>query len=104
MKEPFMKITIKNVGKIKRADVAIDGITVIAGENDTGKSTVGKALFAVFNSFYELDNRILRDKKNSIESVLENIAEEVTEEAMLFENEPFTNKIIENASFYINEY
>ncbi len=99
-----MKITIKNVGKIKRADVAIDGITVIAGENDTGKSTVGKALFAVFNSFYELDNRILRDKKNSIESVLENIAEEVTEEAMLFENEPFTNKIIENASFYINEY
>ncbi len=30
---------------IKEATVKIDGLTVIAGENDTGKSTVGKALF-----------------------------------------------------------
>ena len=45
-----MRIFLKNIGKIDNAEVDIDGITVIAGENDTGKSTVGRALFAVENS------------------------------------------------------
>ena len=44
-----MRIKISNIGKIKEADVTINGITVIAGENNTGKSTVGKALYAIFN-------------------------------------------------------
>ncbi len=41
-----MLLKLKNAGMIKEADVKIDGLTVIAGENDTGKSTVGKALFS----------------------------------------------------------
>jgi len=40
-----MELQLKNIGMIKEANVAIDGLTVIAGENDTGKSTAGKALF-----------------------------------------------------------
>ena len=40
-----MKLNIKNFAKIKEADIIVDGITVIAGENNTGKSTVGKILF-----------------------------------------------------------
>ena len=39
-----MRLTLKNIAKVRKADVEINGITVIAGENDTGKSTVGKAL------------------------------------------------------------
>jgi len=39
-----MTIELHNIGMIKEATVKIDGLTVIAGENDTGKSTVGKAL------------------------------------------------------------
>ena len=46
-----MKIKIHNVGKLADATVEIDGITVIAGENDTGKSSVSKALYSVFSSF-----------------------------------------------------
>jgi len=45
-----MELQLKNIGMIKEANVKIDGLTVIAGENDTGKSTVGKALFLVYNS------------------------------------------------------
>ena len=33
-----MKLTLKNIGKIGDASVEINGITVIAGENNTGKS------------------------------------------------------------------
>lgn len=51
-----MQIKISNIGKIKEADVTINGITVIAGENNTGKSTVGKALYSIFNSFVDVKN------------------------------------------------
>jgi len=45
-----MELQLKNIGMIKEANVKIDGLTVIAGENDTGKSTVGKVLFTILNS------------------------------------------------------
>ncbi len=43
-----MNIEINNIGKIEYADIALDGITIIAGENNIGKSTIGKAVFSVF--------------------------------------------------------
>ena len=33
-----MKLHVENFAKIKEADIEINGITVIAGENNTGKS------------------------------------------------------------------
>ncbi len=65
-----MKLVLKNVGKVQNAAVEINGITVIAGENDTGKSTVGKALFSVFNSFYNIDRKIMSERANSIDNQL----------------------------------
>ena len=47
-----MKIMLNNIGKIHDVVLELNGITAIAGENNTGKSTVGKALFTIFNSFY----------------------------------------------------
>ena len=61
-----MKLTINNIGKLKNAEVVIDGITVITGENDTGKSMVGKVLWSVFNSFFEIKKQIRTDKISSI--------------------------------------
>ena len=57
-----MKLSIRNVGKLKEADVEINGITVITGENDTGKSTVGKVLWSVFNSFYKVYEQIENER------------------------------------------
>ena len=37
-----MKITIQNIGIISEAAVEVNGITLIAGPNDSGKSTIGK--------------------------------------------------------------
>jgi len=66
-----MKLSIRNVGKLKEADVEINGITVIAGENNTGKSTIGKVLFSIFQSLYKLDDQIIREKRNTIKHNLE---------------------------------
>ena len=37
-----MKLKITGVGTIDNAEIELSNLTVIAGENDTGKSTVGK--------------------------------------------------------------
>lgn len=39
-----MKLKLRNFAKIEEADIIIDGITVIARENNTGKSTIGTVL------------------------------------------------------------
>lgn len=61
-----MKLSLRNVGKIREAEVEINGITVIAGENNTGKSTVGKALFAVFNGLYNSDEKVVLERANNV--------------------------------------
>lgn len=61
-----MRLEISNLAKIKHADLKMDGITVIAGENNTGKTTIGKALYCLFNSLYDIDNQIERNKRLNI--------------------------------------
>lgn len=57
-----MFLEINKIGKYKSAKIEIDGITVIAGPNNTGKSTVGKFLFSLFNSFYNIENKANNEK------------------------------------------
>lgn len=41
--------------------IAIDGITVIAAANNTGKSTLGKALYSLLSPFHNYDSNV-RDR------------------------------------------
>lgn len=66
-----MKLSIDNVMKIAHADIELDGITVIAGENNTGKSTVGKTLWAVTESLYDFEGFVQNAKKRNVNSQLE---------------------------------
>ncbi|MCC8161945.1 MAG: ATP-binding protein [Lachnospiraceae bacterium] len=68
-----MRLIIDNLAKIGHADILIDGLTVIAGENNTGKSTVGKVLYSVFNSMYNMDEKIETEKREEIERACRNI-------------------------------
>ena len=45
-----MNLKLENIGIVKKADIKIDGLTVIAGENDSGKSTIGKVLYSIIKS------------------------------------------------------
>jgi len=84
-------LSINNIGKLKNAKVEIKGITVIAGENDTGKSTVGKILFSVFNSFYKLNEKIIKLKKTNIQNYLQRL---ITTNP--FEDYPDFSKLIDD--------
>ncbi len=66
-----MKLHIENFAKISSADIQFDGLTVIAGDNNTGKSTVGKALYAFFRSLSNLDKRIQHERLESIRAAFD---------------------------------
>lgn len=65
-----MKLRMQNVAKIKSAELELNGITVIAGENNTGKSTVGKAVFSIYNSLVNIEEKITTQKEKLIYQML----------------------------------
>lgn len=96
-----MKLTLKNIGKIGTASVEINGITVIAGENNTGKSTVGRALFAVFNSFCNVRKQIENERVDSIENLLDRMYMNGSSRFMRIAN---TNEIAKTIVAHIDLY
>ena len=49
-----MDLHIKNIAKINDAHLVCQGLTAIIGDNDNGKSTVGKVLYSIFHTFQNL--------------------------------------------------
>jgi predicted ATPase len=70
----FMLFEVAKIGKIQKAAIEIQGITVIAGNNNTGKSTYGKILYCMFNAFCNSEDAIQRERKRNIENVLRNFS------------------------------
>jgi predicted ATP-dependent endonuclease of OLD family len=54
-----MKLQLENIGMIKNANLQFNGLTVIAGENDTGKTTVGKILFSEIRAYKKMASRFV---------------------------------------------
>lgn len=63
-----MKILIKNLAKIEHAEVELAGVTCIAGENNTGKSSVGKALYSLITAVSNIDEKIENERFNAVRS------------------------------------
>ena len=64
-----MELKITNVGKISLAEIEIKGLTIIAGPNATGKSTVSRSLFAMFHSFSKISEKIILEQKHAIQKL-----------------------------------
>lgn len=62
-----LELKLENIGLIKEANIDISGLTVIAGKNNTGKSTVGKALMAVIKARNMADIELDGEGLNNIE-------------------------------------
>lgn len=95
-----MKLEIENIGKIREAKVELNGITVVAGVNNSGKSTIGKVLYCVFNSFYKIEEQIYNERVNSIERILD-IRLYRRRRFFGFESIDIIDKILRNSEEYI---
>lgn len=73
-----MELKIKNVGKIKEGNVKLEGITVISGKGDAGKTTVLKTLSTVLDVINFSDvSADFSCKQNKIENNEEIVQKEV---------------------------
>lgn len=59
-----MDAVFKNIGIIEDATIKLDGLTVITGYNNTGKSSIGKALYSLVSAVEDLQQVNLIDKTN----------------------------------------
>jgi len=58
-----MKLIIENIGMLQHAEISLRKLCVIAGENDNGKSTIGKIFFCIVKAI----NRYREDLQESKE-------------------------------------
>lgn len=65
-----MEFNIKNVCKVNEAKITADGITVIVGYNDTGKSTILKSIDVFLKTFGKKEKNIERERWNSVWQLL----------------------------------
>lgn len=61
-----MKLTINGVGAIESSVLEISSLTLIAGENDTGKSTIGKIMFAIVQAFSKFPIAVGNARKQQV--------------------------------------
>lgn len=62
-----MKFSLTNIGKIAQADIEINGLTVLGGYNDIGKSTIGKVIFSVIKTISDIKQEIREAIKEQLE-------------------------------------
>ena len=68
-----MQIRLKNIGIIKDSVIALDGLTIITGKNNSGKTTVGKTLYSLFDAVADLQRKAENDKLFYIMRYLHNL-------------------------------
>ena len=98
-----MRLYLKNIGMLKEADVKLNGLTVIAGENDTGKSTVGKVIFSVVKGIQKYEESLEDKFKEELFKYLDdfydkynNILQDEDKLAVTFFPSVFVNYILKN--------
>ena len=63
-------LSVRNYRAIHHADIALNGITVLTGENGCGKSTIGRLLYYIVNGLEEYDSYVFSAFKREVIELL----------------------------------
>lgn len=70
-----VEIRVKSFRAIRSANISLNGITVVAGENGCGKSTISKLLYYIYSSSNGYEEIAEKDISKRIYLILENLQE-----------------------------
>lgn len=68
-----MQIKLRNIGMLKEAELNLNSLTLIAGENDNGKSTIGKVIFCIIKAINKYKEELNESKEHKLEERLETL-------------------------------
>lgn len=66
-----MRLVLENIGLLKHAEITLHSLCVIAGENDNGKSTVGKIVFCIIKAINRYKEDLQESKEFQINEILQ---------------------------------
>lgn len=100
-----MRFTINNVAKVEHADILLDGITIVAGSNGSGKSTISKSLFAIMYSNKNWLVEASLQKNRSIDKICSDFASDnnIRHELSVKEYRFFLQRLMIISKKYIKE-
>lgn len=68
-----MELKLKNVGIIAEAGIKLNGLTVVTGANNSGKTTLGRALYALVSAVENLQRNAVLDKLAYAQLTIDNL-------------------------------
>lgn len=68
-----MKLIIENIGLLEKAEITLHPLCVIAGENDNGKSTVGKIVYCLVKAINRYREDLQESKEDRIQEKMEEL-------------------------------
>ena len=74
-KEAAMRINLNNIGIVHDSTMALDGLTVITGKNNSGKTTVGKAIYSLLDAVSNISAKARLDREQYIVKILDDVTE-----------------------------
>ena len=73
-----MHIRLKNIGIVSDSTIELNGLTVITGHNNSGKTTVGKVLYSLVDAVSDIENKAANDKYSYVLEQLKNANREIS--------------------------
>ena len=81
-----LRIELTSFRAVKQATILLDGITVLAGENGSGKSTISKLLYTTLKVSREYDEIMEKNSQQRIQSILSGVRSVVKDYSFLIED------------------
>ena len=72
--EHTIKVVVKDFRAVKSAEIVLDGITVVSGENGCGKSTLSKLLYYAFKTVNEYEKIVRQELYVSVDPILKRMS------------------------------
>jgi len=66
-----MRLVLENIGLLKHTEITLHPLCVIAGENDNGKSTIGKLVFCIIKAINRYKEDLQESKEFQINEILQ---------------------------------